>query len=564
MSNNISDDMLKLQQLEKEHQKLKEKLIKNREDSKKMKEDNKKIREEIKEIKQKIKDLKKQIRENKKANKSKRTRKTKEVSTPIKVVAEIEEKSKDLEKNYKELQELTKNISKNKEEIKILVKDLDKKEEKSNFNKEQKSIIDEASKIFQDVEKPSTDQLIKSYKNKYFSYLHTILKYRRFFEIEPEEIAEINQKFYDEYENKVEKEYSKLDKDIRVDIYKKLLDETQEYFNKHYSKFDKDYNLRESVAIPTLKDLLNPKSKIYDKPAEFMISNIPILQKFSKKIKGSGLIDKIKSGVKIVKALITGRDDYPPAVRDFIKSHENNKIIKIRVAKAPISKVISKLGNVASLGELNKDMKKYSYDDLFHLWLEFTLDNNKTYTTEKDEVIKIREGGNLYSDREKNDFMDVKLKQPINIVDFFYKPLKAEGKKLLEYSAEKYNCQHYVISLLKYSNLDTPELHKFVLQNVFEMLNDKKYSFHKKVAKLITKLGEKIDIVRHGAGTDKLSDIDKKLKMLKKNLLPHLKSDEMRDVEVEKKQADIEKNLNKIMKRVIKHTTHDYKRDKKD
>ena len=96
------------------------------------------------------------------------------------------------------------------------------------------------------------------------------------------------------------------------------------------------------------------------------------------------------------------------------------------------------------------------------------------------------------------------------------------------------------------------------------MLNDKKYSFHKKVAKLITKLGEKIDIVRHGAGTDKLSDIDKKLKMLKKNLLPHLKSDEMRDVEVEKKQADIEKNLNKIMKRVIKHTTHDYKRDKKD
>ena len=213
------------------------------------------------------------------------------------------------------------------------------------------------------------------------------------------------------------------------------------------------------------------------------------------KTQGKGVIDTVK-------AFFTGRNDYPPNIRKFIEQNKDLTITKMRVGRRPIKSFITTVGNAITLGALKETMKKHSYDDLLHLWLEFTMSNGKAHIVEKDEVVKIGPVDNR--EGEKTDFMDVPIKNTVNVYDFFYKPLKGVGKNLIEYSAHKYNCQNFVMNLLKYSNNLTPELNKFIMQDVEKMLADPKFSLHKTFIKFLTDAAAKVDVLKQGAGKNKM------------------------------------------------------------
>ena len=213
------------------------------------------------------------------------------------------------------------------------------------------------------------------------------------------------------------------------------------------------------------------------------------------KTQGKGVIDTVK-------AFFTGRNDYPPNIRKFIEQNKDLTITKMRVGRRPIKSFITTVGNAITLGALKETMKKHSYDDLLHLWLEFTMSNGNSHIVEKDEVVKIGAVDNR--EGEKTDFMDVPIKNTVNVYDFFYKPLKGVGKNLIEYSAHKYNCQNFVMNLLKYSNNLTPELNKFIMQDVEKMLADPKFSLHKTFIKFLTDAAAKVDVLKQGAGKNKM------------------------------------------------------------
>jgi hypothetical protein len=213
------------------------------------------------------------------------------------------------------------------------------------------------------------------------------------------------------------------------------------------------------------------------------------------KTQGKGVIDTVK-------AFFTGRNDYPPNIRKFIEQNKDLTITKMRVGRRPIKSFITTVGNAITLGALKETMKKHSYDDLLHLWLEFTMSNGNAHIVEKDEVVKIGPVDNR--EGEKTDFMDVPIKNTVNVYDFFYKPLKGVGKNLIEYSAHKYNCQNFVMNLLKYSNNLTPELNKFIMQDVEKMLADPKFSLHKTFIKFLTDAAAKVDVLKQGAGKNKM------------------------------------------------------------
>jgi hypothetical protein len=213
------------------------------------------------------------------------------------------------------------------------------------------------------------------------------------------------------------------------------------------------------------------------------------------KTKGKGIIDTVK-------AFFTGRKDYPPNIRKFIEQNKDLTITNMRVGRRPIKSFITTVGNALTFGGLKDAMKKHSYDDLLHLWLEFTMSNGKSHIVEKDEVVKIGAVDNR--EGEKTNFMNVPIKNTVNVYDFFYKPLKAVGKNLIEYSAHKYNCQNFVMNLLKYSGNLNPELEKFIMQDVENMLSDPKFSLHKTFIKFITDAGAKIDVLKQGAGKNEM------------------------------------------------------------
>jgi len=214
--------------------------------------------------------------------------------------------------------------------------------------------------------------------------------------------------------------------------------------------------------------------------------------------KGKGIIDNVK-------AFFTGRKDYPPNIRKFIEENKDLTITGMKVGRRPIKSFITTVGNALTFGGLKDAMKKYNYDDLLHLWLEFTMSNGKSHIVEKDEVIKIGAVDNR--EGEKTNFMDVPIKNTVNVYDFFYKPLKEVGKNLVEYSAHKYNCQNFVMNLLKYSGNLTPELEKFILQDVEKMLGDPKFSLHKTFIKFITDAGAKLDVLKQGAGKEDIQAV---------------------------------------------------------
>jgi hypothetical protein len=80
----------------------------------------------------------------------------------------------------------------------------------------------------------------------------------------------------------------------------------------------------------------------------------------------------LPGNVKIAKAVIMGRNDYPPKVRNIFKKYGNEIIVSYKLKRTPVSSLITTALNVVSFGEFNKRFKNSDYDELFHLFLEMT------------------------------------------------------------------------------------------------------------------------------------------------------------------------------------------------
>jgi len=298
-----------------------------------------------------------------------------------------------------------------------------------------------------------------------------------------------NKKSFDEQLRKAQEDKDRL-KELNKDKIAKLKDELSDIKRK-IAEYRNDPIL---VKIDNIKN--DARSKISDdliksiQEQTFKITDLTI----KPQLKGEGVIDTIKT-------LFTGRKDFPPDVRKFINLNKDLTITHFKIGRKPITSFITTIGNWITRGRLKEEMKKKGYDELFHLWLEFTLSNGRSYLTEKDEIIKISNINNRDSD--KTNYLNVPAKNIVNVYDFFYKPLKGQGVNLLRYSAHKYNCQDYVMNLLKYSNNLTPENEKFIMQNVSEILEDPYFSLHKTIIQKFTDLGATVDILKQGAGRKK-------------------------------------------------------------
>ena len=264
----------------------------------------------------------------------------------------------------------------------------------------------------------------------------------------------------------------------------------EEFKDDNHQLFELPVQLPLPPLPPRTPQLLNPGVPI-SRPRGRPRKDKPVIEKKprGRPRKGSGI------SWNDVTAIFTGRDKYPPQVRKFIEQHGNEKIVSFRVGKKPIKELLSKLGNFVTSGKLKEEVNKYGFDALFHLWLEFGLQSGRTFRTEKDEIIKI---GPAKSEPNA-EFMDVRT-QPISVSQFFEVPLKHLGKTLLRYTADKYNCQHYVVTLLKYANALTPSAEKFIDQNVSQILSDPAFSLHKPVVRFLSDLGASWNVIREGAG----------------------------------------------------------------
>ena len=215
------------------------------------------------------------------------------------------------------------------------------------------------------------------------------------------------------------------------------------------------------------------------------------------KIKGGYL----PSNVKIAKAVIMGRNDYPPKVRNILKKYGNEIIVSYKLKRTPVSSLITSALNIVSLGEFNKRFKNSDYDELFHLFLEMTTQSGKRIMVEKNEIINMDVSPPTRPNEEVEDVIN-NIPEGLTINLLMNNTRKRMGESnFFNYNSKSNNCQNFILSILHANNIGDESDVLFVKQDtefLFENL-----PILQKIANATTSLGAKVDVLKQGAGSKK-------------------------------------------------------------
>ena len=199
-----------------------------------------------------------------------------------------------------------------------------------------------------------------------------------------------------------------------------------------------------------------------------------------------------------VDTVMYGRGDYPPKVRDLIAKYGDKVIRSIVIDRTPVQAVLKGALNVISKGAFLKRLGRTPYDEIFHLRIDITFDDNSTIALEKNEVI------NSYTNPVKKEGSEQKqverMPAGITLNKLLEGGQKLQGNKWFGYSAYNNNCQDFILALLKGSGIGTEQDYNFVKQDTSSLF--KGDSFLRKFSNTVTKIGAKANEITQGSGIE--------------------------------------------------------------
>ncbi len=225
-------------------------------------------------------------------------------------------------------------------------------------------------------------------------------------------------------------------------------------------------------------------------------------------IQGTGIIQDIEKGAKQIgtkikdygEAIIYGRNDYPPKVRDIIKKYGNIPILKMYACRTPVNTLLASALNIVSFGEFKKRFDKIPYDKLFHLDLRMEL-NTQPQTTlliEKNEVISLTVNPKPPGKETECEF--IPNNKSITLNQLLDGGKRILGNKFFNYSANNNNCQDFIIALLKGSRIGTQGNYDFIKQDTKALF--KNLPGLRKIANIVTDIGGVFDTIIQGSGME--------------------------------------------------------------
>lgn len=226
-------------------------------------------------------------------------------------------------------------------------------------------------------------------------------------------------------------------------------------------------------------------------PTPSILKEAPPMRTLKEKIEPPDEAPEVRAPEKsdINKAIDAVIGSMPPAVRRWLRTHGDKPMTNLEVKRAPIAGPIDKALDLISLGAWSRAKKRVAYDNLFHLFLEFTVDGSR-YIIEKNQLIKISKGARNAKDTES---MPVADKEGLTMSEMLSKAVKRYGEdRILVYDAFGQNCQMFLNQLLAASGLLTSSLKSFIYQPIEEVAKELP-GYVKKAAKAITDVGATVD-----------------------------------------------------------------------
>jgi hypothetical protein len=172
------------------------------------------------------------------------------------------------------------------------------------------------------------------------------------------------------------------------------------------------------------------------------------------------------------------------SVQSLLKRVGNDKIIEIKVARSPLSKIMTFFLNLSSLGEFKKRLDETPYDQLYHLFMIVKTDSG-TYILEKNEVIILKKFNGKIT--KQTEILESNIREGLTLNIMLEKTSKNMGDKFYSYKGLDNNCQYFINSVLKSNGLNTDELETFVIQDTRHLFdNNPKF---RKIVNSITDVG---------------------------------------------------------------------------
>lgn len=261
--------------------------------------------------------------------------------------------------------------------------------------------------------------------------------------------------------------------------------------------------------MPTKRDLYNrikqqvPRKTLRELGLSASTSKKRLLEIINEEqLKGSGIFDFI---TKPVSRFFAPREDFNNISKRTLQEYGNLDIHSMYIMRAPITSAINTALNLVSLGKWDSLRKNAGYDKLFHLSLvcnvlkdnqvvPIILEKNEAVHISADwkkfpgyETFQIPMKGFSQSDYSRKvrgqSVKSLTLNQLVN------NALNAVGKqKFFLYDAFSNNCQYFIMYLLEYSQLLSPQAKGFIFQPMEEIVK-KLPGYVPKVARFITDLG---------------------------------------------------------------------------
>ena len=152
----------------------------------------------------------------------------------------------------------------------------------------------------------------------------------------------------------------------------------------------------------------------------------------------------------------------PRAINDWLKKHGNKLIVSAEVCRKPVTRIFQTVLNLLSKGSWEDVRKKYNYDDIYHLWAVLTLSDGSKWHIEKNQRVIIK---------PSKPVSGKDCRGPVSLgvnVNTFIERGEASGRYFWRYTADVYNCQHFIRTLFNRSGVKSFD--SFITQNTQELL----------------------------------------------------------------------------------------------
>lgn len=192
--------------------------------------------------------------------------------------------------------------------------------------------------------------------------------------------------------------------------------------------------------------------------------------------------------------ILPTRKDFPPKVRETIAKYRDYYIKGIQVARTPVESYVKNILNTLSLGQLQSQITKSDYDDIFHLFMVVILENGPDILVEKNEVVSME----INKSRNVAGIITIPLNgKRITFGELIDKAVKAVGPSIYLYDHVNNNCQVFIRDILKANGLLTPEANSFIIQNVEQIMKTSP-EFVNSLARFSTEAAAKFDRLLKG------------------------------------------------------------------